>query len=87
MQEEAVRSKLLEKPEVSDEELMEKMNQIMSAEMERQNKMGVASKKSTHNLKVPSFFRTQTTGDEWADLECRIHPLFNRSSTYCLTSE
>ena len=48
LQDEAVRAKLrplLEKAAVTDEQLMEKINQIMSAEMERQNKMGVAGKK------------------------------------------
>lgn len=48
LQDEAVRAKLrplLEKATVTDEQLMEKINQIMSAEMERQNKMGVAGKK------------------------------------------
>ena len=48
LQDEAVRAKLrplLEKAAVTDEQLMEKINQIMSAEMERHNKMGVAGKK------------------------------------------
>ena len=42
LQDEAVRAKLrpfLEKTTVSDEQLLEKVNQIMSAEMERCNKM------------------------------------------------
>ena len=48
LQDEAVRAKLrpfLEKTTVSDEQLLEKINQIMSAEMERCNKMSTGGKK------------------------------------------
>ena len=48
LQDEAVRAKLrpfLEKTTVSDEQLLEKINQIMSAEMERYNKMSSGGKK------------------------------------------
>ena len=48
LQDEAVRAKLhplLEVALVTDEQLMEKVNQIMSAEVEHQNKMGVAGRK------------------------------------------
>ena len=48
LQDEAVRVKLrpfLEKTTVSDEQLLEKINQIMSAEMERCNKMSSGGKK------------------------------------------
>lgn len=48
LQDEAVREKLrpsLKIAKVTDEHLMEKITQIMSAETEHQNKMGVASKK------------------------------------------
>ena len=48
LQDEAVRAKLrplLEVASVTDEQLMEKVNRIMSAEVEHQNKMGVAGRK------------------------------------------
>ena len=48
LRDEAVRAKLrpfLEKTTVSDEQLLEKINQIMSAEMERYNKMSSGGKK------------------------------------------
>ena len=48
LQDEAVRAKLrpfLEKTTVSDEQLLEKINQIMSAEMERYSKMSSGGKK------------------------------------------
>ena len=48
LQDEAVRAKLrpfLAKTTVSDEQLLEKINQIMSAEMERYNKMSSGGKK------------------------------------------
>ena len=48
LQDEAVRAKLrplLEVASVTDEQLMEKVNQIMLAEVEHQNKMGVAGRK------------------------------------------
>jgi len=48
LQDEAVRAKLrplLEVASVTDEQLMEKVNRIMSAEAEHQNKMGVAGRK------------------------------------------
>ena len=48
LQDEAVRAKLrpfLEKTTVSDEQLLEKINQVMSAEMERCNKMSSGGKK------------------------------------------
>ena len=48
LKDEAVRAKLrpfLEKTTVSDEQLLEKINQIMSAEMERYNKMSSGGKK------------------------------------------
>ena len=48
LQDEAVRAKLrplLEKTTVSDEQLLEKINQIMSAETERYNKISSGSKK------------------------------------------
>ena len=62
LQQESIRAKLrplLEKPSVSDEELMDKVNLAVSAEAERQNKMGVVSKKSAivnqiHNNTVPA---------------------------------
>ena len=49
MQQESVRAKLrslLEKPSVNDEELMDKVNLAVSAETERQSKIGVSSKKN-----------------------------------------
>ena len=49
LQQESIRAKLrplLVKPSVHDEELMDKVNLAVSAEMERQNKMGVLGKKS-----------------------------------------
>ena len=48
LQDEAVRTKLgplLEVASVTNEQLMEKVNRIMSAEVEHQNKMGVAGRK------------------------------------------
>lgn len=48
LQNEAVRAKLRPLPEVAsvtDEQLMEKVNRIMAAELEHQNKMGVAGRK------------------------------------------
>ena len=48
LQNEAVRAKLrplLEVASVTDEQLMEKVNRIMAAELEHQNKMGVAGRK------------------------------------------
>ena len=48
LQNEAVRAKLrplLEVASVTDEQLMEKVNQIMAAELEHQNKMGVTGRK------------------------------------------
>ena len=48
LQDEAVRAKLrplLEVASVTDEQLMEKVNRIISAEVEHQNKMGVAGRK------------------------------------------
>ena len=48
LQDEAVRAKLrplLEVASVTNEQLMEKVNRIMSAEVEHQNKMGVAGRK------------------------------------------
>ena len=48
LQDETVRAKLrplLEKTTLSDEQLLEKINQIMSAETERYNKMSSGSKK------------------------------------------
>ena len=48
LQDEAVRAKLrplMEVASVTDEQLMEKVNRIMSAEVEHQNKMGVAGRK------------------------------------------
>ena len=65
LQEESVRTKLrplLEKPAVTDEELMEKINQIMSVEMERQNKMGAAGKKGPRVSQV----RTTPSTDDLA---------------------
>ncbi len=49
LQQESIRAKLrplLEKPSVNDEELMDKVNLAVSAETERQNKMGVLGKRS-----------------------------------------
>ena len=51
LQQESIRAKLrplLEKPSVNDEELMDRVNLAVSAETERQNKMGVLVKKSLH---------------------------------------
>ena len=48
LQQESIRAKLrplLERPSVNDEELMDKVNLAVSAETERQSKMGVSSKK------------------------------------------
>ena len=48
LQDESVRAKLhplLEVASVTDEQLMERVNRIMSAEKEHQNKMGVAGRK------------------------------------------
>ena len=48
LKDEAVRSRLrplLEVASVTDEQLMEKVNRIMSAEVEHQNRMGVAGRK------------------------------------------
>jgi hypothetical protein len=51
LQQESIRTKLrplLEKPNVNDEELMDRVLLAVSAETERQNKMGVLVKKSLH---------------------------------------
>ena len=57
LQDDAVRAKLrpfLEKTIVSDEQLLEKINQIMSAEMERFNKMSSGGKRGLHVNQVGS---------------------------------
>ena len=59
LQDEAVRAKLrplLEVAAVTDEQLMEKINQITSAETEHQNKMGVAGRKGARvsQIETPS---------------------------------
>ena len=61
LQQESVRAKLrplLEKPSVNDEELMEKVNLAVSAETERQSKMGVSSKK---NIQVNQVYGSDCT--------------------------
>ena len=39
-----------------------------------------------HSLSDPSFFRTQTTGEEYGDLDSVMKFWFRRSSMYCFTS-
>ena len=58
LQDEAVRKKLrhlLEKTTVSDEQLLEKINQIISAETERHNKMSPGGKKGLRVNQVGTF--------------------------------
>ena len=55
LQDESVRAKLrplLEVASVTDEQLMERVNRIMSAEKEHQNKMGVACRKGARGNQV-----------------------------------
>ena len=68
LQNEAVRAKLrplLEVASVTDEQLMEKVNRIMLAEAEHQNKMGVTGRKGVKVNQVetasPPGNRTQTS--------------------------
>ena len=71
LQDEAVRAKLrplLEVASVTDEQLMEKVNWIMSAEAEHQNKMGVAGRKGVRVNQVetasPPGNQTQTSSSQ-----------------------
>ena len=71
LQDEAVRAKLrplLEVASVTDEQLMEKVNRIMSAEAEHQNKMGVAGRKGVRVNQVetssPPGNQTQTSSSQ-----------------------
>ena len=41
----------------------------------------LSSLKSTHNRRLPSFFRTMTTGEEYGDLDFFIHSRFSRFCT------
>ena len=69
LQDEAVRAKLrpfLEKTTVSDEQLLEKINQIMSAEMERYNKMSSGGKKGLRVNRVAPGQPGQTPQSESA---------------------
>jgi hypothetical protein len=55
LQQESIRAKLrplLEKLSVNDEELMDTVNLAVSAQTERQNKMGVLVKKSLHVTQI-----------------------------------
>ena len=71
LQDEAVSAKLrplLEVASVTDEQLMEKVNRIMSAEAEHQNKMGVAGRKGVRVNQVetasPPGNQTQTSSSQ-----------------------
>ena len=71
LQDEAVRAKLrplLEVTSVTDEQLMEKVNRIMSAEAEHQNKVGVAGRKGARVNQVgtalPPGNQTQTSSSQ-----------------------
>ena len=71
LQDEAVRAKLrplLEVASVTDEQLMEKVNRVMSAEAEHQNKMGVAGRKGVRVNQVetasPPGNQTQTSSSQ-----------------------
>ena len=59
---------LLEVASVTDEQLMEKVNRIMSAEAEHQNKMGVAGRKGVRVNQVetasPPGSQTQTSSSQ-----------------------
>ncbi|KAL9964944.1 hypothetical protein ACROYT_G028661 [Oculina patagonica] len=78
LQDEAVRAKLrplLEVASVTDEQLMEKINQIMSAETEHQNKMGVAGRKGARVSQIetpsaPSDVQPQPNSSQVPQGEC-----------------
>jgi hypothetical protein len=78
MQQESIRAKLrpfLEKPGVTDEELMERVNVAVSAEMERQNKMAGVKKGAQGNQVVTN----QEPG--WASQNDSEDPASKKKST------